>query len=297
MRASPQAHHRLAERRVVWLAQRETKRQRLRRALAHQRLGLPPPAGAADLEVERGDVPAPGTAAHRDAFDAALGRVAGGAAAAPVSEPRGAAGGGHAAARDDDDDASGTDASAAGTGSADEEGARSRAASEHDMAAAPPADFVKRESAAERLQRQSAAAAAARAELRLAGVEPGADPGGDHGSTAECAGAGARSGGDGGRAAGSGGDAAPASTGLVPAAQPARVVHLKACTHSVVPATSRHYPNSPVHACLSQSSCRFCRRCSVARSVGHACSLSCSGRTNFTEVSHAVEDPHQHSQH
>ena len=238
-----------AERCEPWRAQRETKRQRLRRALAHQRLGLPPPAGGADLEVERGAVPAPGTAAHRDAFDAALGRVAGGAAAAPAPEPRGAAGGGHAAARVDDD-ASGTDASAEDSGSADEEGPIAGGAAGHG-AAPPPAASADAESAAERLQRQSATVAAARAELRLAASDPGGDPGGGPGDTPARAGSGSGIGGSGSGAAGSGGDAAPASAGVLPTMHPARVVHLKACDSSVVPAIGR---NSPCACTVAESS-------------------------------------------
>lgn len=201
-------------------AQRETKRQRLRRALAHQRLGLPPPPGVTDLEVERVAVPELGTAAHQAAFDAALGLGSPNPGPAePRVDPEASEGDADAAESDaeaDESDASGVEAD------------QSLGVRNHDRdsgARAPVAPAEPAISAVERLRQQREALAAARAELAVAAPDLGPDPALGVDAMRESGGCGG--GGSGGRGCRSAEELDQAGASAPPATQPMRVVHLQ----------------------------------------------------------------------
>lgn len=201
-------------------AQRQTKRQQLRRALAHQRLGLPPPPGVTDLEVERDAVPELGTAAHQAAFNAALGL---GSPNPGPAEPRvdPEAFEGDADAAESDADADESDAS--GVEADQSPGVRNHGRDSGARAPVAPAEPAV--SAAERLRQQREALAAARAELALAAPDLGPDPA--LGVDAMREARGCRGGGSGGQGCRSAAKLDQAGEKAPSAAQPVRVVHLQ----------------------------------------------------------------------
>ena len=256
-------------------AQRETKRQRLRRALAHQRLGLPPPPGVTDLEVERDAVPELGTAAHQAAFDAALGLGSPNPGPAePRVDPEASEGDADVA----ESDAEADESDASGVGADQSPGVQGRG--QDSGAGAPVTPAEPAVSAAERLRQQREALAAARAELGLAAPDLILDPASVGDATREAGGCGG--GGSGGRGCRSAAELDQAGASAPPAAQPTRVVHLQVLRSTCsVCGASATYAKEPVlrRACTQltpylnrQSSIRpSARDCSASRWITGQC--------------------------